>query len=78
LPHLQAGARKDVHNRLVRTIAYMKVVFLDITYGEYRACCGCCSTFRTTLPGVEPRTLYDNKVCQTVLDRIFDDGVSVE
>jgi hypothetical protein len=45
--------RKDVHNRLVRTIAYKKVVFLDITYGEYRARCGCCSTFRTT-PPAEP------------------------
>ncbi|HMB04493.1 MAG TPA: hypothetical protein VKP69_12240 [Isosphaeraceae bacterium] len=28
------AARKDVHNRLVRTIAYKRVVFLDITYGE--------------------------------------------
>jgi hypothetical protein len=70
--------RKDVHNRLVRTIAYKKVVFLDITYGEYRARCGCCSTFRTTPPGVEPRALYDNKVRQAVLDRILDDGMSVE
>lgn len=70
--------RKDVHNRLVRTIAYKKVIFLDITYGEYRARCGCCSTFRTTPPGVQPRVLYDNKVRQAVLDRILDDGMSVE
>jgi hypothetical protein len=53
--------RKDVLNRLVRTIASKKVVFLDITYGESRARRGCCSTFRTTPPGVEPRALYDNK-----------------
>src|SRR3954453_17162077 len=70
--------RKDVHHRMVRTIAYKKVVFLDITYGEYRARCDCCSTFRTTPPGVEPRALYDNKVRQAVLDRILDDGMSVE
>src|SRR5512142_3581575 len=70
--------RKDVHNRLVRTIAYKKVIFLDITYGEYRARCGCCSTFRTTPPGVQPRVLYDNKVRQAVLDRILYDGMSVE
>jgi Transposase len=70
--------RKDVHHRMVRTIAYKKVVFLEITYGEYRARCGCCTTFRTTPPGVEPRALYDNKVREAVLDRILDDGMSVE
>ena len=55
-----------------------QVVFLDVTYGEYRARCGCCTTFRTTPPGVEPRAQYDNKVRQAVLDRILDDGMSVE
>src|SRR4051794_18967411 len=70
--------RKDVRHRTVRTLAYKKVVFLDITYGEYRARCDCCTTFRTTPPAVEPRALYDNKVRQAVLDRILDDGMSVE
>src|SRR3954454_13015293 len=70
--------RKDVHHRTVRTSASKKVVSLDITYGEYRARCQCCSTFRTTPPGVEPRALYDNKVRQAVLDRILDDGMSTE
>jgi hypothetical protein len=72
------GRRKAVHNRQVRTIAYKQVVFLDVTYGEYRARCGCCTTFRTTPPGIEPRALYDNKVRQAVLDRILEDGMSVE
>jgi hypothetical protein len=72
------GRRKTVHNRQVRTIAYKQVVFLDITYGEYRARCECCTTFRTTPPGVEPRALYDNKVRLAVLDRILEDGMSVE
>ena len=72
------GRRKAVHNRPVRTIAYKQVVFLDVTYGEYRARCGCCTTFRTTPPGLEPRALYDNKVRQAVLDRILDDGMSAE
>src|SRR4051794_8393905 len=70
------GRRKATHNRRVRTIAYKQVVFLDVTYGEYRARCGCCTTFRTTPPGIEPRALYDNKVRQAVLDRILDDGMS--
>ncbi len=72
------GRRKAVHNRQVRTIAYKQVVFLDVSYGEYRARCGCCTTFRTTPPGVEPRALYDNKVRLAVLDRILEDGMSVE
>jgi hypothetical protein len=72
------GRRKATHNRRVRTIAYKQVVFLDVTYGEYRARCTCCTTFRTTPPGVEPRALYDNKVRQAVLDRVLDDGMSAE
>src|SRR5262249_52386250 len=55
------GRRKAIHHRRVRTIAYKQVAFLDVTYGEYRARCGCCTTFRTTPPGIEPRALYDNK-----------------
>src|SRR6478752_3181889 len=78
-PHCgKLAPRKDVLNRRVRTIAYKKVVFLDVTYGEYRARCGCCTTFRTTPPGVDHRALYDNKVRQAVLDRILDDGMSAE
>ncbi|MGE5813672.1 MAG: hypothetical protein ACM36C_04225 [Acidobacteriota bacterium] len=72
------GRRKATHHRLVRTIAYKQVAFLEVTYGEYRAGCSCCTTFRTTPPGVEPRALYDNTVRQAVLDRILDDGMSVE
>jgi transposase-like protein len=72
------GKRKDVLRRQVRTIAYKQVVYLDITYGEYRARCDCCTTFRTTPPGVQPRALYDNKVRDAVLDRILEDGMSIE
>jgi transposase-like protein len=72
------GRRKATHNRRVRTIAYKRVVYLDVTYGEYRARCRCCKTFRTTPPGVEPKAHYDNTVRQAVLDRILDDGMSAE
>jgi Transposase len=72
------GARKQVLHRHVRSIQYRQVVVLDITYAEYRARCRCCSTFRTHPPGVEPRALYDNKVRGAVLDRILEDGMSVE
>lgn len=72
------GKRKDILRRQVRTIAYKQIVYLDITYGEYRARCDCCTTFRTTPQGVEPRALYDNKVREAVLDRILEDGMSIE
>jgi hypothetical protein len=72
------GRRKATHHRSVRTLAYKRVVYLDVSYGEYRARCSCCTTFRTTPPGIEPRALYDNAVRQAVLDRILDDGMSVE
>jgi hypothetical protein len=64
--------------REVRTIAYKQIARLQITYGEYQARCGCCSTFRTSPEGVLPRAKYDNRVRQAVLDRIIDDGMNVE
>ena len=72
------GRRRATHHRRVRTLAYKRVVYLDVTYGEYRARCRCCRTFRSTPPGVEPKATYDNKVRRAVLDRILDDGMSVE
>lgn len=70
--------RQRTGQREVRTIAYRQVVYLQITYGEYRADCDCCTTFRTTPEGVGPRCKYDNRVRQAVLDRILDDGMNVE
>ena len=46
--------------RRVRTVAYKAVAYLEITCGEYRAGCGCCTTFRSTPEGVLPRASYDN------------------
>ena len=65
-------------SRRVRTLEYRRVAYLDITYGEYRARCGCRATFRTHPPGVGLRDRYDDKVRQAVLDRILDDRMSVE
>src|SRR5205085_12508143 len=69
--------RKPLH-RSVRSIAYRAVVSLDITYGEYRATCRCCKTFRNYPEGVLPKGHYDNKVRQAVLDRILHDAMSTE
>ena len=72
------GRRKQVLTRRVRTLQYRQIAHLDITYGEYRARCGCCKTFRTHPPGVGLRDRYDGQVRQAVLDRILDDRMSVE
>ena len=72
------GRRKQVLVRRVRSLEYRRVAYLDVTYGEYRARCGCCMTFRTHPPGVSLRDRYDDKVRQAVLGRIIDDRMSVE
>jgi len=78
-PHCgKKGVRKDVHERSVRTIAYQRIVWLDITYGEYRAKCDCCKTFRNCPEGILPRCTYDNKIRDAVIDRILDDGMNVQ
>jgi hypothetical protein len=64
--------------RLVRTIAYKQVVYLEITPAEYYAKCDCCKTFRSHPEGVEPRCHYDNRVREAVLARIVEDGMSIQ
>lgn len=71
------GRRKEVLTRDVRSIAFREIVILEVTYAEYRARCGCCQTFRSSPPGVDPRCLYDNKVRDAVLDRLIEDAMSI-
>ena len=71
------GRRKEVLTREVRSIAFREIVILEVTYAEYRAGCGCCKTFRSSPPGVDPRCWYDNKVRDAVLDRLIEDGLSI-
>lgn len=62
----------------VRTVMHKRIAYLEISCGEYQARCDCCKTFRNTPDGVLPRALYDNKVRDLVLERLIDDGMSVE
>jgi transposase-like protein len=62
----------------VRTVAYKAVAYLELTGGEYGARCDCSTTFRNAPEGVLPRATYDNKVRDLVLQRILNDGMSVE
>jgi transposase-like protein len=72
------GRRKRTITRKVRTVAYKAVAYLEITYGEYAARCDCSTTFRNTPEGVLSKAKYDNKVRDLVLERILDDGMSIE
>jgi hypothetical protein len=72
------GKRKRTLTRQVRTIAYKRITFLKISYGEYAARCGCCKTFRTHPSDVLPKAKYDNKVREAVLDGILEDHLNVE
>jgi MULE transposase domain len=72
------GRRTRTLTRSVRTVAYKTIAFLEIRYGEYHARCGCSTTFRNTPEGVLPKAKYDNKVRDLVLERILEDGMSIE
>ncbi len=74
----QRGRRKRSLTRTVRTLAYKALAYLEITYGEYAARCGCRTTFRNTPEGVLPKAKYDNKVRDLVLERILNDGMNLE
>jgi hypothetical protein len=78
-PHCgKRGRRKQTHTRLVRDLAYGQIVIVELEVGEYRARCACGKTFRSQLPGIEPRAAYTNRVREAVLDRLLDDGMSME
>ena len=73
------GSRKrKLPPRRVRTVAYKTGAFLEITCGAYPARCAGCKTFRNTPEPVLPRALSDHKVRDLVLERLSDDGMSVE
>src|SRR5712671_1843401 len=72
------GHRKDTQSRTVRGIAYGAILLLHVTTGEYRATCGCCTTFRTQVDGIEPKAKYTNSVREAVLDRLLEDHLNVE
>lgn len=78
-PHCgRLGRRKRILQRRVRTLAYQRVAWLEVTYAEYRARCGCCKYFRTWPLGVPQKADYDARVRQAVLDRLLRDRLNVE
>src|SRR5437868_2248788 len=60
------GNRKQLLHRTVRGIAYQAILLIHVTTAEYRAGCGCCTTFRTQVEGIEPKAHYTNAVREAV------------
>src|SRR5947209_6352774 len=72
------GRRKRLLHRRLRSLAYQRVAWLEVTYAEYRARCRCCKYFRTWPLDVPPKADYDATVRQAVLDRLLRDRLNVE
>ena len=72
------GTRKQKFTRIVRSLAYQTILLLKVTTAEYRTHCGCCTTFRTQVEGVEPKAQYSNAVREAVLDRLLEDHMNLE
>jgi hypothetical protein len=72
------GHRKRILQRRVRSLAYHRRAWVEVTYAEYRARCGCCKYFRTWPLDVPPKADYDASVRQAVLDRLLHDRLNVE
>jgi hypothetical protein len=72
------GRRKRILRRRLRTLAYRRVAWLEVTYAEYQARCRCRKYFRTWPLDVPPKAEYDATVRQAVLDRLLRDRLNVE
>jgi hypothetical protein len=72
------ASRKRILHRRVRSLAYQRVAWLEITYAEYRARCGCRKYFRSWPLEVPPKADYDLTVRQAVLDRLLRDRLNVQ
>jgi Transposase len=74
----RCGRRKRTFHRRLRTLAYQRLAWLEVTYAEYQARCHCCKYFRTWPLQVPPKADYDARVRQAVLDRLLRDRLNVE
>ena len=78
-PHCgKRGPRQRTLHRRIRSLAYRQVAYLHVFYAEYKARCSCCKFFRSWPLEVPPKSDYDERVRDAVLDRILEDGLNVE
>jgi hypothetical protein len=72
------ASRKRILRRRVRSLAFQRGAWLEVTYGEYQARCGCRKYFRSWPLEVPPKADYDVTVRQAVLDRLLRDRLNVQ
>jgi len=72
------GQRTRILHRRLRTLAYHRIAWLQVTYAEYQARCRCRKYFRTWPLDGPPKADYDASVRQAVLDRLLRDRLNVE
>jgi len=78
-PHCGRRARrKRILRRRLRSLAYQRAAWLEVTYAEYQTRCRCCKYFRTWPLDIPPKADYDATVRQAVLDRLLRDRLNVE
>lgn len=73
----KSGRRKRIRTRIVRSLCYQQILWLEIHYGEYVARCDCRVSFHSHPPGVDLKAKYDHKVRQAVIDRILQDKLNL-
>ena len=72
------ASRKRILRRRLRSLAYQRGAWLEVTYGEYRTRCGCRKYFRSWPLEAPPKADYDAAVRQAVLDRLLRDRLNVQ
>lgn len=72
------GRRVRTLHRRIRSLAYQQEAYVNVSYAEYKARCPCRKFFRSWPLDVPPRSDYDERVRDAVLDRILEDGLNVE
>jgi transposase-like protein len=78
-PHCgKRGHRQRTFHRRIRSLAYKQEAYVDVHYAEYKARCQCRKFFRSWPLDVPPKSDYDERVRDAVLDRILEDGLNVE
>src|SRR3954467_8914794 len=78
-PHCgKRGRRKRVLHRRIRSLAYRQEAYVDVHHAGYQSRCGCRKSFRSWPLDVPPKSDYDERVRDAVLQRILEDGLHLE
>lgn len=69
----KTGRRIRLLRRAITHIAYQNRCVIDARYGEYKAKCDCCTTFRSEIPGVPKGGKYSYEVRNVIANTLIRD-----